>query len=92
MNFMTSFPKMTKGCDSIWVIIDILTKYAHFIPIKNNYPLMKLDELYIEKIVSLHDILPSIVSDRYLRFTSRFWQSLQDALGTKLKLSPTYHP
>lgn len=69
-----------------------MTKSTYFIPIKTNYPLQKLVELYIEKIVSLRDISSSIVSDRDLRFTSRFWQSLQEALGTKLKLSYAYHP
>ncbi|XP_050918879.1 uncharacterized protein LOC127136354 [Lathyrus oleraceus] len=92
MDLVTSFPKKAKGCDSIWVTIDRLTKSTHFIPIKISYPLQKLDETYIEKVVSLHGIPSSIVLDRDLMFTSRFWQSLQEGLGTKLKLSTTYHP
>lgn len=92
MDFVTSFPKTAKGCDSIWVIIDRLTKSAHFIPIKINYPLQNLAELYIEKIVSLYGIPSSIMSDKDLRFTSRFWQSLQEAMSTKLKLSFARHP
>lgn len=72
MDFVTSFPKMMNGCDSIWVIVDKLTKSAHFIPIKISYPLQKLVEMYVEKIVSLHGILSSIISDRDLRFTLRF--------------------
>lgn len=91
IGFMMSFPKKMKGCDSIWVIIDRLTKSDHFIPIKINYLLQKLAELYIEKVVSLHGNSSSIVSDRDLRFTLRFWQSLQEAMGTKLKLSYAYH-
>lgn len=62
----------------------------HFIPIKINYPLHKLVELYIEKIVSLHGISSSIVS-RDMRFTLRFWKSFQEAMGTKLKMSYAYH-
>ncbi|XP_050915611.1 uncharacterized protein LOC127130688 [Lathyrus oleraceus] len=69
-----------------------LTKLAHFILIQLNYPLERLIELYIEKIVSLHGIPLSIISDRDLRFTSRFWESLQKALGMKLRLRFAYHP
>lgn len=89
---MTSFSKTTKVCDSIWVIVNRLTKSAHFILIKISYPLGKLVELYIEKIVSLHGIPSRILSNRDLRFTSRFWKSLQEIMGTKLKLSSAYHP
>lgn len=73
MNFVTSFPRTNKGCDSIWVIIDRLTKSAHFILIKNNYLLQKLVELYIEKVVSLHGIPLSITLDRDPRFSLRVW-------------------
>lgn len=72
MDIMTSLSKTTKGCGSIWVIFDKLTKSAHFFRIKINYSLQKLAELYIEKIVSLHGIPSSIGSDRDLRFISRF--------------------
>ena len=91
MDFVTRLSKATKGCDSILVVVDRLTKSPYFIPIKNGYPLQKLVELYVEKIVGLHGISSSIVSDRDMRFTSRFWQSLQEELGTKLKLSSSYH-
>lgn len=60
--------------------------------IKIHYSLQKLSELYIGKVVSLHDIPSSIIYDRYLRFTLRFWRSLKEVMGTKLKLSPAYHP
>lgn len=92
MDFVTSFPNTTKGCDSIWVIVVRLTKSAHFIPIKISYPLQKLVEFYIEKVVSFHGIPSNIMSDKDLRFTSRFWMSLQEAFGTKLKSSFAYHP
>lgn len=76
MDFVMSFPKTTKGCDSIWFIVDRLHKLAHFVLIKINYPLPKLAEFYIEIVVSLHGISSSIVLNRDLRFTSRFWKSL----------------
>lgn len=82
---------MTKGYASIWVIVDRLTKLAHFILIKIICPLQKLIELYIEKMVSLHGIPSSILSDRDPRLISWFWQSLQEALGTTLKLSFAYN-
>jgi hypothetical protein len=69
-----------------------LTKSAHFIPIKITDPVPKLAELYIREIVRLHGIPASIVSDRDAQLTSRFWQCLQDAMGTKLTLSMAYHP
>ena len=84
--------RTTKNCDSIWVIVDRLTKSAHFISIRMDYPMERLTELYVEKIVSLHGIPSSIVSDRDPRFTSKFWTRLQEALGTKLRLSSAYHP
>ena len=92
MDFVTGLPRTTKGNDSIWVIVDRLTKSAHFLPMKINHSLERLAELYIEEIVRLHGIPSSIVSDRDPRFTSRFWESLQKALGTKLRLSSAYHP
>ena len=78
-----------KGIDSIWVIVDKLTISVHFIPIKISY---MLHEIYISEIVKLHGIPSSIVSDRDMRFMSRFWENLQESLGTKLRLSSAYHP
>jgi len=92
MGFVGTLPKTVKGFDSIWVIIDRLTKPAHFVPIKTGMSMVKLAEIYIRKIVRLHGIPSSIVSDRDPRFTSMFWESLQAALGTKLWLSSAYHP
>ncbi|XP_050914664.1 uncharacterized protein LOC127129552 [Lathyrus oleraceus] len=83
-------PKTSKGCDSIWVIVDRLTKSTHFVPMRINYPLQKLDGLYIDEIVKLHGNPSNIMSDRDPIFTSRFWESLQATLGTKLKLSSSY--
>ncbi|KAI5385795.1 hypothetical protein KIW84_072414 [Lathyrus oleraceus] len=92
MDFVSGLPRTSKIFEAIWIIVDRLTKSAHFIPIRMDYPLERLAELYIEKIVSLHGIPSSIVSDRDPRFTSKFWEGLQRALGTKLRLSSAYHP
>jgi len=92
MDFVGALPKTVKGFDSIWVIVDRLTKSTHFVPVKTGMYVAKLAEIYIEQIVRLHGIPSSIVSDRDPRFTSKFWESLQAALGTKLRLSSAYHP
>jgi len=92
MDFVGALQKTMKGFDSIWVIVDQLTKSAHFIPIKTGMSVARLAEIYIEQVVRLHGIPSSIVSDRDPRFTSKFWESLQAALGTKLRLRSAYHP
>ena len=78
--------------NSIWVIVDRLTKSAHFLPVKTQYNADKLAMIYVNEIVRLHGVPVSIVSDRDPKFVSRFWQSLQDAMGTELKFSTTFHP
>ena len=75
-----------------WVIIDRLTKLAHFIPIKNTHTMDQMTATYLREIVRLHGVPVSITSDRDSRFVSRFWQSLQKAMGTKLKFSTAFHP
>lgn len=92
MDFVTGLLTTAKGNDVIWVVMDRLSKSDHFILIKISLSLQKLVDIYISIIVKLHGIPSSIVSDRDLRFMSRFWGSLQDALGSKLRLSSTYHP
>jgi len=92
LDFVGALPKTVKGFDSIWVIVDWLMKTAHFVPIKTGMSVAKLAEIYIEQVVRLYGISSSILSDRDLRFTSKFWESLQAALGTKLRLSSAYHP
>ncbi|KAJ9561522.1 hypothetical protein OSB04_006682 [Centaurea solstitialis] len=92
MDFVTKLPKTKKGHDTIWVIVDRLTKSAHFLPIKETYSIDKLAQLYVGEIVMRHGIPISIISDRDSRFTSRFWQSLQATLGTRVDLSTAYHP
>ena len=92
MDFVVGLPRTVQKFDSIWVIVDRLTKSAHFLPINIRYSLEKLTELYIKEIVRLHGVPKSIISNRDPRFTSKFWRSLHQALGTKLHLSSAYHP
>lgn len=92
MDFVLGLPRTLRKHDAVWVIIDRLTKSAHFLPIQQTYSLDKLATLYIPEIVRLHGIPMSIVSDRDPRFTSHFWNSLQTALGTKLHFSTAFHP
>lgn len=76
MDFVSGLPRTYKNCEAIWVIVDRLTKSPHFIPIRMDYPMERLVEMYVEKIVCLHGIPSSIVSDRDPRFTSKFWEGL----------------
>ncbi|GJW17677.1 putative reverse transcriptase domain-containing protein [Tanacetum coccineum] len=92
MDFVTKFPKMTSGHDTIWVIVGRLTKSAHFLPMKEIDSMEKLTRLYLKEVVSRHVVSVSIISDRDSRFTSHFWQSLQKAMGTQLDMSMAYHP
>ena len=82
MDFVIGLPLTPKKKDAVWVVVDRLTKSAHFIPVRTDYSLDKLAELYIAEIVRLHGVPMSIISDRDTRFTSRFWKKLQEALGT----------
>ncbi|GJV37611.1 putative reverse transcriptase domain-containing protein [Tanacetum coccineum] len=92
MDFVTKLPKTSNGHDTIWVIVDRLTKSAHFIPTRETDSMETLTRLYIKEIVSRHGVPISIISDHDSHFTSRFWQSLQSALGTQLDMSTAYHP
>ncbi len=92
MDFIVGLPRTQKGNDSIWVIVDRLTKVAHFIPVKTTYRGDKYAQLYVDHILRLHGVPRRIVSDRGPQFTSRFWKSLQALLGTKLDFSSAYHP
>ena len=92
MDFVVGLPHVQGGYDAIWVIVDRLTKSAHFLAIRNNYSLNQLAELYVDEIVKLHGVTISIVSDRDPKFTSRFWPKLQKALDTSLHFSTAFHP
>jgi hypothetical protein len=92
MDFIVGLPRAQSGYDSIWVIVDRLTKVAHFIPVKTTYSRPQLAELYMSRIVYLHGVLKKIVSDRGTQFTSRFWERLHETLDTQLHFSLAYHP
>ena len=92
IDFVSGFPLTKQKHDSIWVIIDKLTKSAHFIPVRMDYSMNRLAELYVEEIIRLRGVSLSIVLDRDPRFTLMFWKELQSALGTKMKFSTTFHP
>ena len=92
MDFVTGLPRTQRQHDALWVIVDRLTKSAHFLPINAEDSLEKLAKLYVDEIVRLHRVPVSILLDRDPRFTSRFWPSLRVALGTRLHFSTAFHP
>ena len=92
MDFVVGLPLTGRKHDSVWVIVDRLTKSAHFLLVRTDYSFDKLAELYIKKIVWLQGIPISIISDRDPRFISRFWRKLLEALGTRLNFSTAFHP
>ncbi|GKC67137.1 putative reverse transcriptase domain-containing protein, partial [Tanacetum coccineum] len=92
MDFITKLPKSSSGYDTIWVIVDRLTKSAHFLPIREDYKTEKLAKIYVNEIVARHGVPVSIISNRNGRFTSHLWQALQEALATRLDMSTAYHP
>nr|GEU35996.1 putative reverse transcriptase domain-containing protein [Tanacetum cinerariifolium] len=92
MDFVSRLSRTPSGYDTIWVIVDRLTKSAHFLPMQKTDSIEKLTRLYLKEIVCRHGITISIILDRDSHFTSRFWRSLQEALGTNLDMSTAYHP
>ncbi|GKD66135.1 putative reverse transcriptase domain-containing protein [Tanacetum coccineum] len=91
MDFVTKLPRTQSGNDTIWVIVDRLTKSAHFLPMRENDLIDKLARLYLKEVVTRHGIPVSIIYDRDGRFTSNFWRAYQKALGTRLDMSTAYH-
>ncbi|GKF84397.1 putative reverse transcriptase domain-containing protein [Tanacetum coccineum] len=92
MDFVTKLPGTNSGHDKIWVIVDRMIKSTHFLPTRDNYKMDRLARLYLNEIVARHGVSISIISDRDSRFTSRFWQSMKEALRTHLDMSMAYHP
>ncbi|GKB77515.1 putative reverse transcriptase domain-containing protein [Tanacetum coccineum] len=92
MDFVIKLPKTSQGYDTIWVIVDRLTKSAIFTPMRETDPMDKLARIYLKEVVTRHGIPVSIICDRDPRFASNFWRSLQNALGTNLDMSTAYHP
>ncbi|GJT49825.1 putative reverse transcriptase domain-containing protein [Tanacetum coccineum] len=85
-------PKSSQGFDTIWVIVDRLTKSVIFVSMRETDPMDKLAIMYLKEVVTRHGIPLSIICDRDSRFASNFWRSLQNALGTSLDMSTAYHP
>ncbi|GJV69559.1 putative reverse transcriptase domain-containing protein [Tanacetum coccineum] len=92
MDFLTKLPRTSSRHDTIWVIVDRLTKSTHCLPMHEDYKIERLARLYLNDIVARHGVPILIISDSDSWFTSRFWQSIQEALGTCLDMSTTYHP
>ena len=92
MDFVFKLPPTVQRRDDIWVVVDRLTKSAHFLSIREKFSPQKLEELFMNHIVSLHGVPVLIISDRDPRFTSRFWKGLMKELGVKLNLSTAFHP
>jgi transposase InsO family protein len=92
MDFFDGLPKTSKGYDSIWIIIDRLTKIAHFLPVKVKHSTVDYVKLYINKIIRFHGVPKTIISDRGAHFVSKFWKELHKSMGTKLIHSSAYHP
>ena len=92
MDFITGLPRSSQEYDSIWVIVDRMTKSAHFLPVKTTYLIKQYAELYLTRIVCLHGVPKKIVSDRGPQFVAHFWRSLHEAMGTDLTYSTAYHP
>jgi hypothetical protein len=91
MDFITKLPRTYKNHDSIMVVVDKLTKVAHFIPVKFTHKTTNLADVYMREIARLHGIPKTIVSDRDLKFTSKFWKGLFNGFETNLNFSTTYH-
>ena len=92
MDFITGLPRTQKGNNAIWVVIDRLSKVAHFLPIREDITASQLADLYVSWILPLHGVPKKIISDRGSLFTSRFWKSFQEAMGTHLNFTTAYYP
>ena len=92
MDFIIGLPNTSQKHDLIWVIIDRLTKTAHFLPVHTSYSAKKYAEVYLDQIIRLHSVPKTIISDCGAQFVAHFWEQLQESLGTKLIRSSAYHP
>ncbi|KAJ8637477.1 hypothetical protein MRB53_011744 [Persea americana] len=92
MDFVSGLPRTRRQHDAIWVIVDRLTKSAHFLPFRKDMGFSEMSKLFVKEIVRLHGVPVSIISDRDSRFVSTFWQTYQNAMGTRLRFSTAYHP
>ena len=91
-DFMTHFPRTSRGHDAVWVIVDLFNKSAHFLVVRMTFTLEEFYRLYIREMLRLHGVIVSIVSDQDTKFTAHFWKSFQRVMGTQLMLSTAFHP
>ena len=92
IDFVTHLPRTQQRHDAVWVIVDQLTKSAHFLAVRMTLASDTFCRLYIREIVRLHGVPVSIVSDKDPRFTAHFWKNFQKAMGTRLTMSTSFHP
>jgi len=92
MDFITGLPRSRRQHDSIWVIVNKISKSAHFLPVKTTHSTEDYAKLYLQKVVRLHGVSVSIISDKGTQFTAQFWKSFQKGLGSKMNLSTAFHP
>ena len=91
-DFVVGLPKTLGKFDSIWVVVDRLTKSSHFISVRIDYNAEQLAKVYVKEILRLHGVPLSIISNHGTQFTSKFWRKLHDELGTQLTFSTAFHP
>jgi IS30 family transposase len=92
MDIIVGLPMMAHKFDLIWVIVDRLSNFAHFIPVNNNYKVQKYAEIYIAHVLCLHGVLKTIISDQGSMFFAHFWEQLHVSLKTHLIHCSAYHP
>ena len=92
MDFITSIPKVSGNFDSIFVVVDKLTKVAYLIATQTVASASNIAQLFVREIVRLHEVATQIISDRDAKLTSKFWRAMFQSLGTLLNLSFSYHP
>jgi len=92
MDFVVGLPWTQRKFNVVWVIVDRLTKSAHFIPVAVTYSSERLAEIYIREIVHLHGVPVSIIFYRGAQFTSHFWREVHRELGTRVELTRSFHP
>ena len=92
MDFVTHLPQTSRKHDTMWVIVDRLTKSAHFLAVQMTFTLEEFYRLYIREIIQLHGVPVSIVSNQDPSFTAHFWESFQRAIWTQLMISIAFHP